>query len=115
VLAKKNRFHGRNTINRVYQKGDTLRGQLCAAKYLTNKTNTYRVAVVVSKKVAKSAPKRNRIRRRIYEAVRIHAPKHLKNHDVVITVFDERLADIPHAEFEQIVIKLLEQINSDIQ
>jgi ribonuclease P protein component len=65
---------------------------------------------VVSKKVAKSAPMRNRIRRRIYEQVRLLAPEYLKNHDVVITVYDPELAVIPADEINQIIKRILKSI-----
>lgn len=40
-------------------------------KYLKNRGPRVRAAVVVSSKVARSAVQRNRIRRRLYEAVRL--------------------------------------------
>ncbi len=110
MIAKTNRFHGRKAITRVYQKGKAVRGQFCAARYINNRHETYRAAVVVSKKVAKTAPSRNRIRRRIYEIIRHQAPTILTNQDVVITVFDERLATTPNNELEAIITKLLKQV-----
>lgn len=110
MLTKKHRFQGPAGLTRVYQKGTTVRSQFCAARFTTGKRETYRVAVVVSKKVAKSAPERNRIRRRIYEIVRLQAADYLTNEDVVITVFDSRLSTIEHGELQDIIIKLLEQI-----
>lgn len=110
MLAKTHRFHGHNSLTPVYQKGQTVRSQFCAARFAVNKRGSYRIAVVVSKKVAKSAPTRNRIRRRIYEVVRNNASEYLGTFDIIITVFDERLATIDHEELEDIIIKLLEQI-----
>lgn len=40
-------------------------------RYQKNKINDYRLAVVVSKKVAPKAVTRNRIRRRLFEQVRV--------------------------------------------
>ena len=110
MLAKKHRFQGPAGLTRVYQKGTTVRSQFSAARYLRGRRNTYRVAVVVSKKVAKGAPERNRIRRRIFEIIRLLADSYLLNEDVVITVFDSRLSEISHAELQDIVLRLLEQI-----
>jgi ribonuclease P protein component len=87
-----------------------VRSQFCAARFTVGKRDSFRVAVVVSKKVAKSAPERNRIRRRIYEIIRLNAPQYLTNQDVVITIFDSRLANIEHEELQEIVLRLLEQI-----
>lgn len=98
MLAKKHRFHGHSSLNYTYRKGATVRSPFCAIRYTTGKYDSYRVAVVVSKKVAKAAPGRNRIRRRVYEAIRLLAPKYLTNQDVVITVFDDRFLTMPHDE-----------------
>ncbi len=67
-------------------------------RYIVKKDGNFRVAVVVSKKVSKSAAKRNRIRRRIYEAIRLLAPTYLKNQDIVVTVFDDRIVSLPQPE-----------------
>lgn len=113
MLSKKNRFHGPAGLTRAYQKGTTVRSQFCAARYVQTNRSEYRIAVVVSKKVAKTAPERNRIRRRIYEIVRLNAAEHLTNQDVVITVFDSRLSTIDHKELQDIIVRLLEQIPSN--
>jgi len=113
MISSKYRFHGQNGLRFVYRRGEVVRTKYCAAKYVVNtRTDTYRVSVVISKKVAKSAPVRNRIRRRIYEQVRIYAPQYLKNHDVVITVFDQELAVLPSPQIEQLIQRILKSIGS---
>ncbi|MDQ5885605.1 MAG: ribonuclease protein component [Patescibacteria group bacterium] len=69
----------------------------------------YRCAVVVSKKISKSAVKRNRIRRRLYEIVRKNQGSITVSADIVITVHNELIATIPHAELESTICKLLTQ------
>jgi ribonuclease P protein component len=112
VLAKKNRFHGYNSLNRVYKKGSTIRSPYCAIRYTTDARSDFKIAVVVSKKVTKAAPRRNRIRRRVYEAVRLLAPQYLKNENIVITVFDDRFLDMPHTELIETIEKQLKQIKN---
>lgn len=109
MLSKTHRFHGLGSLNHVYRKGATLRSPYCAIRFYPGKQDEYRVAVVVSKKVAKSAPDRNRIRRRVYEAVR-HNDKLLTNQDLVITIFDNRFLDMPYAELEDSIKRQLKQI-----
>lgn len=102
MIASKHRFHGLNSLNYVYRHGKTVRTKYFAAKYCQNKFRTdYRVSVVVSKKVSKSAPARNRIRRRLYELLRTEAGDKLPNLDIVITVFDEQVATIETKELKQ--------------
>lgn len=94
MISRKHRFHGYGSLRNVYQKGTTIRGPLFALKVLLNpKRDQYRVAVVVSKKVNKSAVARNRIRRRLYELVRENESDILKPYDIVITVFHDSVQD----------------------
>jgi ribonuclease P protein component len=76
-----------------------------------SKRSDYRLAVVVSKKVSKSAVVRNRIRRRLYETVRI-LKKELNVEwpfDIVLTVYDERLAQVPAEEIRASIVRLFEK------
>ena len=77
-------------------------------RYAPNpKRESYRLAAVVSKKVSKSAVVRNRIRRRVYEHVRILFGSQSIPYDLLITVFDERVATLPAAELAYELNKLL--------
>ena len=89
-----------------------MRGQYFGIKTVKNRQNTYRVAVVVSKKVAKSAPKRNRIRRRVYEAVRLLAPKYLTNQDVIINIYDDKFLELPFDQILKSVERQLQEVAS---
>ena len=113
MIASDNRFHGQNGLKYVYRKGRTVRTKFAQAKFTVNKFRTeYRASVVISKKVAKSAVVRNRIRRRIYEQVRIQAPHYLKNHDVVITIYDASLAVCESVVIEDLIKKILVNIKT---
>ena len=110
MLSRAHRFHGHNSLRYVYQHGDTVRGPLTAMKYTTNsRRDTYRVAVVVSKKVSKFAVKRNRIRRRLYEAIRQVEDRITQPYDLVVTVFHEQIADLPQNELDRLVKAQLKQ------
>jgi ribonuclease P protein component len=112
VVSKKYRFKGYGSLRYLFKKGHTIRGSQFSVRYLNNPKNpNYRVAVVVSKKVTKSAPKRNRIRRRIYEIVRLNAPKYLTNQDIAFIVFSDKLATIVHQDLEKTIIEQLKQIS----
>lgn len=85
---------------------------MLSLKFVPNaRRTTYRLAVVVSKKVNKSAVTRNRIRRRLYEAVRRHEARIQAPYDMVLTVFSEQLASLPAEELEQLVIDQLKKAN----
>jgi ribonuclease P protein component len=111
MIAKKHRFYGQGGLRYVYRKGETIRGSLCTLRYVHNdRREDYRAAIVVSKKVTKSAPKRNRIRRRLYEIIRLNAPNYLKNTDIAIIVFNEKIATMPADELTDTINELLSQI-----
>jgi ribonuclease P protein component len=96
MISRKHRFHGYGSLKYVYKNGSTVRGPLFAVKALENpKRDSYRLAVVVSKKVSKSAVARNRIRRRLYAAVRQLEADILRPHDIVLTVFHSSLIEEP--------------------
>lgn len=104
MIHRSHRFHGYNSLRYVYQHGQTVRGPIIAIKYAENsRRQQYRVAVVVSKKVSKSAVARNRIRRRLFEAVRAYSSQITKPYDIVITVFHEQVKDMPAKELQLMV------------
>lgn len=108
MISSELRFHGHNALSFVYRKGRVVRGQYCSLKYVANsRRKQVRIAVVASRKTSKSAVVRNRVRRRVYEQVRGLVPADLA-YDLVITVFDERVAEIPEKELNAIIIKLLQ-------
>jgi len=110
VLARKHRFHGHGSLNYVYRRGKNARSPYCVMRFVPGKYDTYRVAVVVNKKVAKSAPVRNRIRRRVYETIRLCADNLLTNQDIVVTVFDDRFLCAPYKEISQSIEQQLKQV-----
>ncbi len=113
MLAKVFRFHGYGSLKFVYSKGSTVRARFLSMKYIANsRREQSRIAVVVSKKITKKAPERNRMRRRLYEAVRHEWPAIIPGYDLVITVFDERIGTIPSEELTSLVHDLL--VSADV-
>jgi ribonuclease P protein component len=97
MISRVHRFHGYNSLSHVYRQGATTRGSLFAIRAMVNpRRKTYRVAVVVSRKVNKSAVARNRIRRRLYEVVRELESQISAPFDIVVTVFSNSLLDTPY-------------------
>jgi len=111
MLAKKHRFHNHSDLNAVYKRGKTVRGGQLSLKYLKKGAGEPygRAAVVVSKKVDKRAAVRNRIRRRIYEVLRLSWDDIEPGADMVITVFDAKLATKPHQELAGDIKSLLKK------
>lgn len=107
MLSRAHRFHGYNSLRHVYKYGQTVRLPILAIRYYQNpKRNSYRVAVIVSKKTEKSAVVRNRIRRRVYEAVRT-VNNITQPYDIVLTVFKAELKDMPDPELKRLIATAL--------
>lgn len=110
MISRAHRFHGHNSLRYVYQHGQTVRGPLTALKFVHNqRRSSYRLAVVVSRKVNKSAVARNRIRRRLYEAVRLEEAHIALPYDMVITVFHDELLNMSPVEINRLVRAQLKQ------
>lgn len=111
MIAKQHRFHGRNAINYAYRKGRTVRSSYCTLRYVYNgRRRTYRAAVVVSRKLSKSAVVRNRIRRRLYEQLR-QGMEPSKPYDMILTPHSEQIADMPEKQLNEIISEILQILN----
>jgi len=99
MISRAHRFHGYNSLRHAYRHGQISRGPHFAVKAADNpRRQAYRVAVVVSRKVNKSAVVRNRIRRRLYDISRELGQGITQPYDIVITVFHDTTLETPHKE-----------------
>lgn len=93
MIGQKHRFHGHNSLTYVYSNGRTVRGAELSIRFAENpRRKTYRAAVVVSKKISKSAVTRNQIRRRVYEVIRSFEDQLNGAPDIVVTIHTDRVA-----------------------
>ncbi len=112
MIPFNNRFHGHNSLRFVYNNGQAVRSHSVIIKFTTNPhRKRSRIAVVVSKKVLKSAVKRNRIRRRVYEYIRLKLP-HISNvYDIVLIITSSELLTVTHKEITNQLDQLFNQSN----
>ncbi|MBR2862609.1 MAG: ribonuclease P protein component [Bacteroidaceae bacterium] len=108
MLNKQYRFHSRGGVRYVYQHGKTLRTPKMSLVFCDNIKKRTRFAVVVSKKIDKSAVGRNRIRRRIYEILRLNIDKIPKERDYLFVVFSKDLLWMDYKEIEKLIGELVE-------
>lgn len=111
MLNKRYRFHSRGGVRYTYQHGKNVRGSKMTLVHAKNSRGRQRFAVVVSKKIAKSAVKRNRIRRRVYEAIRLvkqeenfTAPK-----DNIFVIYAKDIETMPFTDLKSLISDLLAQ------
>lgn len=95
MISRRHRFHGHGSIKYLFGHGQTIRTPMFGVRYVNNsRRENYRLAVIVSKKVAPKAVTRNKIRRRLFEAVRQSYESDLGSVDIAIFVYDARVAEI---------------------
>jgi ribonuclease P protein component len=54
---------------------------------------------------------RNRIRRRIFEILRVEIPDDAPAHDLVVTIFSEKVTELPPEQLHNELTNLLAQAN----
>lgn len=110
MLTSSRRFHGYSSLNYAYRQGESVRDPKMSLKFaLNNRRHNYRVAVVVSRKVSRSAVVRNRIRRRVYEAIRTNPSPIKDSYDLIFSVHSAELAAMPSSELQNLTLGLLKR------
>ena len=72
MLNKKNRISNRQLIKKLFEKGRLHKNKLFTFRYLPSIEPVSKFAAVVSSKICKKAVDRNKLRRQIFEAVRLN-------------------------------------------
>ncbi|MDP2664160.1 MAG: ribonuclease P protein component [bacterium] len=86
MFRKENRLQKEKDIERVFKKGKGVKESFLVLKSVGNGLAENRFAVVVSQKVAKKASLRNKIRRRLREAIKEKRGRTRSGLDVVLVV-----------------------------
>ena len=86
MLAKKYRLQIQDWLKNKNKKIFTRKSNFFIAKFSSNKLNFSRFGVIISVKVSKSAVKRNKIKRIIFDFIRLNKFYELPGNDVAITV-----------------------------
>ena len=107
MISRKYRFHSRGGVRYTYQHGKTIRDSRISLVFASNARKKQRYAVVVSKKVLKSAVGRNRIRRRVYEAIRAEMPKIQVPVDCIFIIYTKEIANIEFKVLRSLIHNLL--------
>ncbi len=108
MLEHRYRFHGHSSLRYVYRNGRIGRSRLLSVRFADNPAHNHsRVAIVVAKKVVKAAPKRNRIRRRLFETLRVNWQELIEHQDIVITVHSPEFLVMTSADLRHELQQLL--------
>ena len=108
MISAKYRFHGHASLKYVFRHGQQARSKFFVIKYIENPRRRYsRLSVVVSKKIFKSAVKRNRVRRQIYEISRPFISSSNQAIDAVINIYSPETLTASHEELTLQILPLL--------
>lgn len=111
MLAARFRFHGHGSLKFLHKNATVARSRYFTIKAVTNPHRTYsRFAVIVSKKVHKSAVGRNRIRRRVYEMIRAAQQHFDTTLDLAIIITSGEVLTADYQELEQTLIGQLREL-----
>ena len=114
MIVRTHRFRGRTSVLRALKRGRVIRGHYFSFKIAQKNPNKpWRAAVVVSRKVHKSAVVRNRIRRRLYEQLRLRGERQPLDYDLIIIVYSERVATISAEELATALDSMFTQVTED--
>ncbi len=108
MLPIQNRLKKKNDFDRVFKKGRSFEGNALSLRLTENDLKVSRFAFVVSLKVAKKAFLRNKIRRRLREAVKANLSKIKTGLDVVFFA-RPGLATKPPEEITELAERLLKR------
>ena len=86
-----------------------MRNTRASLVFVPNERRFTRVAVVVSKKVEKTAVGRNRIRRRVYEVIRRNFEYLPKETDYIFVIFSKEVMRMPYKELEKMLGELVNE------
>ena len=110
MLSNRNRFHGPNSLRFVYRNGGTVHSHICKVKYMANpRIKESRFAVVVSKKVHRSAVGRNLIRRRFYEVIRSRIPDIKPGMDIILIIVSGEALTVSYKEVQSTIDQLFRE------
>ncbi|PIU16569.1 ribonuclease P protein component [bacterium (Candidatus Gribaldobacteria) CG08_land_8_20_14_0_20_39_15] len=108
MLPKEHRLKKKNDFSQVLRHGFALADSCLVLRFCRNQQELSRVGFVCSKKVAKKAVSRNRIKRCLREVVRMLLPNIMPGYDLVFLV-RPGLVDKDSATFRLVMERLLKK------
>lgn len=108
MLPKENRLKKKKDFNKVAAGDQQISGNFLILKFQSNDLSVARVGFVVSKKVSKKAVLRNKVKRRLREAVRAELARVRPGFDLVFFTRRE-IKEKEFSDIQQLVKQLLEK------
>lgn len=114
MIATKHRIK-RETIPYILRKGETYKTRFFIVKYIKSREEISRFATIVSTKLEKSAVERNKLRRRIYESIRLvlKETQEKENKFEIILIPKKSILEAQYPDIEEDIRKII--TNGQIQ
>lgn len=108
MLKKSNRLKKKEEFKKVFEKGQTVKNKYLVL-YLLNKVENreIRIAIAVSKKIG-NAVVRNKIKRRLREAIKNHIKYMDKKYDIIFVV-RYKIKEASYQEIEKNILALIKR------
>ncbi len=103
----------RNRIEYILKKGETSHSDLFIKKFKENEEGVNRFSTIVSCKIDPKAVRRNKLRRQIYEAIRLNIPKTTKTFDSIL-IPKKRILQSSYQEIFDDIKTILTTSNGEI-
>jgi len=107
-MFKKNNRLSKVEFSEFYTKG--IKKHFPHLTIITHPSNKTKVSVVVGKKVAKSAVRRNTLRRRVYASLKNFEIKNKKSLGIFIVVVKPSYNTIPRKQSEEFLLESIAQV-----
>jgi ribonuclease P protein component len=108
MLAQKNRLGKKADFEQIFKNGNKAFNQYCNIRYLANKYDYCRFAIIVSNKISKKATERNKLRRAVKVVILNNLPNFKQNLDIIVTVLP-KLKGLENQEISEILLNLLKK------
>ncbi len=106
MLSRENRLKKKKDFQEVFKKGRGIKEDFLFLKASRNETKISRFGIIVTKKASKKAVIRNKIKRKIGEAVRKNMPQIKKGWDGIFIV-SQSLGQEELVKIEKVTMRLL--------
>jgi len=106
MLAKNFRLHKRSDFDQILRSKYKFYSPNLVLKFVKSSSIENAFAVVISTKISKKAVQRNKIRRQVYEIIRLHFGKIKKSYQIVFFA-KPGILNLKYQEIEKEVLGLL--------
>jgi len=109
MLPKPHRLNRSKDISHVFQKGRSFFTKILGFKVVKNHLGVSRFGIITSIKVEKRATKRNKIKRRIREIIRLKLPDIKEGYDFLIIALPP-IVDKNYQEISETIHQILQKL-----